>query len=84
MAERRVAGTIERRGGRRRPPRSVRGVWGAEGRASRGVGGDEAPHFYSGMLPCFLRGLSCRLPRSISSERMRRGRVSSGRMTSST
>ena len=39
---------------------------------------------HSGMLPCFLGGSSWRLVRSISSARITLGRVSSGRITSST
>ena len=38
----------------------------------------------SGMLPCFFRGLTSRLLLNISRARMSRGRVSDGRMTSST
>ena len=38
----------------------------------------------SGMLPCFFRGLTSRLLASISRAPMIRGRVSDGRMTSST
>ncbi len=39
---------------------------------------------HSGMLPCFFGGFVSRLSRSISSAAMSRGRVSDGRMTSST
>ena len=38
----------------------------------------------SGMLPCFFRGFVSRLSASSSSDRINRGRVSDGRMTSST
>src|SRR4051812_12176647 len=43
----------------------------------------EPAHVYSGMLPCFLRGTSTRLPRSMTRARQRRRRVSSGGITSS-
>ena len=39
---------------------------------------------HSGMLPCFFGGFVSRLSASISNALMRRGRVSDGRMTSST
>ena len=39
------------------------------------------PARQSGMLPCFLGGLTSRLSASISSAAIRRGRVSDGRMT---
>ena len=39
---------------------------------------------HSGMLPCFFGGFVSRLSASISSAAMSRGRVSDGRMTSST
>jgi hypothetical protein len=39
---------------------------------------------YSGMFPCFFAGFSCRFVFSMSKARITLGRVSSGRITSST